>query len=276
MKKFVLLFLLIAPAIALAHVPRYVMNDNLSIHNPFEIKNPTLSQVFYGDLQGTADYFNFSLDKEAEIKIGLLAPINESSFPKAELIAQIGTVQKLSGNFNEIYFEKFGSDYYRKGPEQTFTLSRDNYLIKVDNASSSGRYALVIGVDERFSLIETVRTIFILPIIKQSFFDKPIFEIFGGILGIFLILLTLAYSRKASSFRSKKVYWLGFIITAIAYLILLSYNPFNILGLLGVMLLIASGIAGFLYFYRSVNKIYLFYLQSIIWIIILLLLLSAY
>lgn len=275
MKKIVLCSLFVTAAVlplaASAHLPRYVMGEEISLHSPKEIDSPTVSQVFYGQMKGTPDYYHFKLDQEQEILIGLLTPLNETEFPKAELIAQKGKVRDLVGPFDEAYFEEFGGDYYLRGPEKTFTLPADNYLIKIYNGSSTGRYALVVGNEEKFTISETIATLTLLPIIKQKFFDRPILEMFLAILSFIFVALGLAYSFN----KRWKISWRFFIAGVLTFvfsaILLLIENPFNILGFLKLALFITAVIITGIYLRKKgeVGKV-LTIVQPIIWLLVVL------
>lgn len=273
MKKIVLpslLLFVILPLVASAHLPRYMMGENVSLHSPAEIDNPTVSQVFYGQMQGTPDYYHFYLSQPNDILIGLLTPINETRSPQVELIAQKGKVQNLTGNLTEVYFEKFGNDYYRRGPEKTFSLPADNYLIKVYNASSTGRYALVIGSEEKFSVGEMLKTIFVLPIIKQKFFDQPILELFLASLGLVLLALGLSRTLTSRFQTSFKLFVFGAGLFTLSSVFLLAKNFFNILDWLKlIFLLIALAVSIWYFWKKPLNKKRLLWVQTLLWLLVL-------
>lgn len=237
----------IIPLTASAHLPRYTIGQNISLHNPAEIDEPTISQVFYGQMRGTPDYYHFYLAQPTEIKISLLSPINETEFPQIELIAQSGQTQKLTGSFDKVYFEKFGADYYLKGPQEVFDLSSNNYLIKIHNASNTGRYALTIGQTRKFVLTEEISTFFLLPLIKQKFFGRPIGEMFLATLGFVLMGFAFAFSFGKHWKNSWRFGGASFLALTSSTLLLLIKNPFNILGFPKIILFAITTIATGIY-----------------------------
>lgn len=276
MKKIVLCFLFLfflLPLAASAHLPRYMMGENISLHSPAEIENPTVSQVFYGRMRGTPDYYHFYLSQPSDVLIGLLTPIGENNFPQIELIAQKGKVQNLTGNFDEVYFEEFGGDYYLRGPEKTFSLPADNYLIKVYNASSTGRYALVVGNEEKFSVGEMIKTFFVLPIVKQKFFDRPILELFLSIFGLILILLSFALRNGKSALKS---FFVGISIYVVAAIWLLTTNLFNILGWLKLIVFLIALITSSFYVWKKPESKFLTKpVQIALWLLVLFLTIAS-
>ena len=276
MKKTVLYFLLLfflLPLAASAHLPRYMMGENISLHSPAEIENPTVSQVFYGQMHGTPGYYHFYLSQPSDVLIGLLTPVSETDFPQIELIAQKGKVQNLTGNFDEVYFEEFGGDYYLRGPEKTFNLPADNYLIKVYNASSTGRYALVIGNEEKFSVVEMVKTFFVLPIVKQKLFDRPILELFLSVLGLILILLSFTLRNSRSALKS---FLVGASVYVIAAIWLLTENAFSILGWLKLFVFLIALTTSSLYLWKKPeSKLLAKPVQITLWLLVLFLTIAS-
>ncbi|MDP2909991.1 MAG: hypothetical protein Q8N69_02890, partial [bacterium] len=61
--------LFLFPLFAFAHQPRIVEGNGLT-----QIKNPDISQAFYGDLNGGAHEFEINLPQAKEIYLGILVP----------------------------------------------------------------------------------------------------------------------------------------------------------------------------------------------------------
>ena len=264
-----LLLLFVIPLSASAHLPHYVMNKNISLHNPSEITHPEISQVFYGELGGSDDYFQFRLKQPADILIGLLLPLDETSRPAIELIAQAGNIRSLAGPFDEVIFEQFGGDYYLKGPEKIFDLSADSYLIKVTNASSTGRYALVIGQKEKFSIGELSGAFIQLPLIKNNFFGKPVFALTFSILGSLFILLALALLRHKLKI-AKRLLLAGLVLFITGSIFLFIDNPYNLQGILRIIIAIPAVILTLVAFYKSLyHRKSVQTAQYILWLLVL-------
>ncbi|MEI7620416.1 MAG: DUF2892 domain-containing protein [Candidatus Falkowbacteria bacterium] len=200
-------FLIIFPGIASAHQPRLVKS------NLVEIKNPEISQAFYGELKGVPAEFRIQQSGDFRLYVGLLVP--DVKDVKKDLSVEI-TRMTATGNelvavlngrdFNWTpYFEEFAKDNYFWGPEYQ---SRDSqkgvalkgqlvqggiYNIKVFSPSNRGKYSLAIGDSEVFPIKEMINTALILPGIKSQFFNDSFLTImsspfgWGYVLALYLL-----------------------------------------------------------------------------------------
>lgn len=246
-------------SMAFAHQPR-LASDNSTIANPIVVKNPEISQAFYGKLNGNPAYYKIQSNKQFQLYANILVP----DIPGA--ISQLMSVQitdssgKTIGMLNAKnstwtpYFEEFGGDNYLKGPEFNQTVPAGTYYLKVFNGDNQGRYSLAIGDIESFPPAETLNTLFLLPIIKANIFQVPVAELFIQFLGLilamgtFLVLYVLLIrSRKsiATLETTKTVYiainpimLIGIAITTVMWIFAYSKDTFNILGIIETILLI--------------------------------------
>jgi len=171
-----------------AHQPR-IVNGNFA-----EIKNPEVSQAFYGELKGTSVEFRIEPNKSFKLYVGLLVPdipniqknisaeIYQLKDGKYEIIAFLD-----GSNFNWTpFFEDFAKDNYWWGPEYKASdsikgkelkgklVSAGDYRIKVFSPSNSGKYVLVTGFLELFPFSEIINASIIVPRLKAQFFGYPL------------------------------------------------------------------------------------------------------
>lgn len=194
-----------------AHQPRIVRVSKVII------TQPEISQAFYGELKGFPEEFIIESERDFKLYVGLLLP--DLSKIKKDISAEIYHVRDgeneiiafLDGkNYRwTAFFEKYGKDNYLWGPEfkasdsikgkelKGKTVSSGKYLIKVFNDSNEGKYVLVIGFLEKFPIKEILRTIFIYPHLKATFFNDSLFMMFSS----FYVWLYLSL-----------VYFLSFIV----------------------------------------------------------------
>ena len=246
-------------SMAFAHQPR-LASDNSTIANPIVVKNPEISQAFYGKLNGNPAYYKIQSNKQFQLYANILVP----DIPGAS--SQLMSVQITDSSGKTIgmldaqnstwtpYFEEFGGDNYLKGPEFNQTVPAGTYYLKVFNGDNQGRYSLAIGDIESFPPAETLNTLFLLPIIKANIFQVPVAELFIQFLGLilamgtFLVLYVLLIrSRKsiATLETTKTVYiainpimLIGIAITTVMWIFAYSKDTFNILGIIETILLI--------------------------------------
>ncbi len=254
-----IIVLFLSISIAFAHQPR-LDSANSNITNPIVVKNPEISQAFYGQLNGNPAYFKIQSNKSFRLYANILVPdipgasnhlmslqITDSSGKT------IGLLDAKNSTWTS-YFEEFGGDYYLKGPEFNHTVPAGSYFIKIFNSNNQGRYSLAIGDIESFPPAETVSTLFLLPLIKADIFKVPVAELFVQFLGLILAMGTfivlyvlLIRSRKsiATLEVAKSVYstihpimLIGVAITAVMWILTYYKNTFNILGIIETTLLI--------------------------------------
>ncbi len=253
-----LLIIFLCVSLASAHQPREV-TDTSSIENPIIVSNPEISQAFYGELNGNPAYYQIKSSKEFRLYVNILIPDNPGpkSFISMDILDDSGKVIATFDGQNSTwksYYEKFGGDYYLKGPEFNQTIPAGTYYIKLYNNDNQGLYSLAIGDIESFPADESLNALITLPILKSETFRIPIASLFiqfmGIILamGVFLVLYALIIkSRKSEETLeiTKKVYptinplmWLGISITTIMWL--WTYYPklTNILGGVETLILI--------------------------------------
>lgn len=254
------LLLLISLSFVVAHQPRLETAANVSYENPIVVQNPEISQAFYSQLNGKPDYYRIDSDKSFRLYINLLVPTSpgiNGNFVSAEVLDSTGrSIISVNGTNSswQAYFEEFGGDNYLKGPESTANLQAGTYYIKVFNQENQGKYVIAIGDVESFPLEESFTALFTIPLLKESFFGKPVSTLFFEFLGIILafgsllvLFAMLIKSRKSKEITEltikacaiiKPVMWLGISITTIVWLYVMYKDPLNIMGIVNTIFLI--------------------------------------
>jgi hypothetical protein len=197
MKKKNLVFLLMIFAVfgfagtALAHNPRLVYSLDALPEKPIIINSPDISQAFYGRLKGWEEYFQFNLKTTSSFYWQTMVP-NVKGISKniqADLIDTASTkvIARLDASQGEWkpYHEKFANDDYFAGPSSTITLEPGTYTIKVYNENNEGKYILVVGQKESFTVVEIFKTIVNLPALKV-YFDQSILYSYYNYIGLFM------------------------------------------------------------------------------------------
>ncbi|MFA5747991.1 MAG: hypothetical protein WC872_02645 [Candidatus Absconditabacterales bacterium] len=190
-KKIILcFFLLFFFSFTFAHQPRLIFEKTNSETNPIIIKNPEISQAFYGELKGNPDFYKISSNTGFLLYAQLTSP--DISGAQKNFSAKISSKKKLiklidGKNFQRgNFFEKFAGDNYNQGPEFSKNVESGDYFIQIFNPNNSGKYVLAIGKIESFPLNESISTIKILPKLKTDFFQKPAYTAFFNVIGLFL------------------------------------------------------------------------------------------
>lgn len=201
---------------ALAHQPRIVKG------NYEEITNPEVSQAFYGELRGVQAEYRINSDQEFRLYVGILVP--DIPQVRKDISAEIyrvkdggkDTLALLDGTQFEWtpFFEEFAKDNYFWGPEYKADDSQKgielkgrlvpagDYHIKVFSPSNQGKYSLVVGDLEEFSL-KDIFSIVRVPQIKLKFFGDPLLKVllspfgWGSILVFYLFAFIVGFILRA-------------------------------------------------------------------------------
>jgi hypothetical protein len=188
-----LIFFLVFSASVLAHQPRIVVEDVTVI------RNPEISQAFYGELRGQHDHYNIIEEEGFDLYVSILVP-DIPGIGKDVSVA-IEPIDEVDNNFIyflngtdfqwERYYEEFGGDYYYQGPDIKVKAEPGGYDIHVMSTDNLGKYVLVVGQIESFPIDEFVNTIVTLPELKQEFFEKPWYTAYFNLIGVFLLVMAL-------------------------------------------------------------------------------------
>jgi hypothetical protein len=194
---FGVIFLFISMNFASAHQPRIVMGINNSVDNPTIIKNPEISQAFYGELCGGEDYYRISSEKGFLLYLSILSPDvrNARKDFNVDVIYAGKVIQTLdSGSVVwERFYEEFGGDWYWQGPSFEKETMKGDYIIRVYNDGNRGKYSLAVGKTESFPAGEALNAIVLIPQMKIRFFEGGFYSVFQGIImrGVIVFLLVI-------------------------------------------------------------------------------------
>jgi hypothetical protein len=173
--KIAVVFLFLT-CVLFAHQPRIVEGTGV-----VEIKNPEISQAFYGALSGTPAVFEIKSDAPFRLYAGITVPAIQGA--KTDKSVKV-TVLDSDGVEKEVFFlnasrewkpfyEEFAGDDYFQGPEARVDASAGTYRITVSSPDNTGKYCLAIGETESFGVTDTLNAIVLLPTLKSWFFGKP-------------------------------------------------------------------------------------------------------
>ncbi|NIO44134.1 MAG: hypothetical protein GTN36_01070 [Candidatus Aenigmarchaeota archaeon] len=190
------IFLFFISETAFAHQPR-IVSEQITL-----IRNPEVSQAFYGILKGKPDYYHIDSEKQFNLYVGILVPDIENIDKDVSVKVVLEheheeeheeTEYILNGTDHEwtYYYEEFGGDSYYQGPELKTTAEKGTYIIEVFSQDNDGKYVLVVGEKEEFPLDEFINTIITLPRLKEEFFEKPAYTAFFNLIGLFLLVIVV-------------------------------------------------------------------------------------
>ena len=196
-----------AVTIAQAYQPRLVESGELVL-----IKNPEVSQAFYGELKGREAYYLIELKQAGDLYLQLLVPdlpwISKDKTAGVEYLPELG---ERAVNFAQLdlppeqwkkYFEEYAGDNYWQGPELKKPAEAGYYVVKISSPDNQGKYVLAAGQIEEFPAGEAVKALVTIPLLKKDFFQEPLTQWFNGKIGryaglglIGLLVLGLMFHR---------------------------------------------------------------------------------
>jgi hypothetical protein len=198
----VVLFTLIAAGTVLAHQPRLV-GDRPSI----EVRDPEISQAFYARLAGNPQTYYVRSEAPLRLYVNLLVP----DIPGIETDYEAVIARETEGGGEVLarldgktyawrpFFEPFGGDRYKLGPEFDEQVPAGSYTVVVSSPDNAGKYVLAVGKIEKFPPKEMVRTIVALPKLKKYFGKSP-WTAFFNLSGAFLLVTVGAVAGLAALF----------------------------------------------------------------------------
>ncbi|MEO0114889.1 MAG: hypothetical protein ABIK93_05385 [candidate division WOR-3 bacterium] len=191
--------------------PRLVFDKVLSLVNAEVIRNPEVTQIFYGELVDQSDFYKIKSDKTFDLYLNILVPDDSEAVTDfcIEIYGPNKTITINGGQYDwEKAFDRLTGNNYLKGPSYEETLEKGEYLIQIYNSDNQGKYILVIGENDVFSIPEMIRTILLMPKIK-SFMGKPFITVYFNQVGVILlttllivagIIILLIFYRQSRSF----------------------------------------------------------------------------
>lgn len=161
MKKLFLFVVFFSTALsAEAHVPVLVSLD--SPKDITHIEDPTLSQAFYGHLDGFPHTYEIVATEPFHLFSQILVPDIDSSkniisgiiIKLPEERGRVTEVARLPSKDSawESQYEAFGGDTYRHGPQFETELEPGKYRIEVHTPANTEKYVLVVGKREEMTL----------------------------------------------------------------------------------------------------------------------------
>lgn len=143
-----------------AHVPVLVSQDSLK--DITRIEDPTLSQAFYGQLNGIPHTYEITATEPFHLFTQILVPDIDSSqntisgivIKLPEERGRVTEVSRLPSKDAswEPQYEPFGGDTYRQGPQFETELEPGKYRIEVHTPANTEKYVLVVGKREEMTL----------------------------------------------------------------------------------------------------------------------------
>lgn len=164
-----------------AHQPRLVFLQPAG--QTIEVKNPEISQAFYGMLSGQRDTYHITTNTETLLYVSIVVPDlsgQTTDFTVYIMEGDDAIYTWLEGkNFMRTpFFEPFGGDRYLHWPKREQSVWPGEYNIVVTNEHNQGKYSLAIGKKESFPIPEIVQTYLNMPALKMIFFQKPWYTIY--------------------------------------------------------------------------------------------------
>jgi hypothetical protein len=203
----VFIFLAAAAPVS-AHLP-YLAGDKAEI----AVGSPEISKAYYGWLSGKPAVYSISSPKPFLLYLNLLAPQGDGArLDYSARIYKNGDLLETIEDDDALWlaeYEPFANDYYSKGPEYEARVPAGDYRVEVYNSGNSGNYVLAVGKTEDLSLGQFLRTLAVLPRIKEQFWGKPWWEAYNNLVGLFafvlLVILTVIIYFAASIIKRWKL-----------------------------------------------------------------------
>jgi hypothetical protein len=186
-------FLVIVPAIALAHQPRLVESRQTIV------PEPEISKAYYATLVGEPDTYIIESAMPFDLYVNVLVPdIPNITEQKKDVSAavikdgQTDTPLAVIGGVDakwEKFYEPFGVSTYWRGPEYKARAEAGRYEVRVWSSNNDSKYSLAIGEGEFFDSKEIWNALHLVPQIKSDFFEESPISFIKSPFGYGLIIL---------------------------------------------------------------------------------------
>lgn len=173
---------------AWAHQPRYIKDNQLVL-----IKNPDISQAFYGELKGEPANYLIDLKNAQDLYFQVLMPdlpgIQKDKTVTVDYLPVFGAKPESFLGLDPAstawtpFYEEYAGDHYLTSSSTTKYAAAGYYIIKVSSPDNTGKYVLVVGEKETFPAEEIVKALITIPQLKTEFFNKPLWQSLEGKIG---------------------------------------------------------------------------------------------
>ena len=183
-------FLVIVPAIALAHQPRLVESRQTIV------PEPEISKAYYATLVGEPDTYIIESAMPFDLYVNVLIPdiagqkkdVSAAVIKDGETDTPLAVIGGVNANWEKFY-EPFGVSTYWRGPEYKTRAEAGRYEVHVWSSNNDSKYSLAIGEGEFFNNKEIWNALRLVPKIKSEFFEESPASFIKSPFGYGLIIL---------------------------------------------------------------------------------------
>jgi hypothetical protein len=197
----VLSFLVLLPAIALAHQPR--ITESRETYVP----EPEISKAYYGKLMGEPDTYIIESATPFDLYVNVLVPdipgiteqkkdVSAAVIKDGETDTPLAVIGGVNANWEKFY-EPFGVSTYWRGPEYKTRAEAGRYEVRVWSSNNDSKYSFAIGEGEFFDSKEIWNALRLVPKIKSRFFEESPASFIKSPFGYGLIILMYIFAGIA-------------------------------------------------------------------------------
>ena len=184
--------LILTQSFASGHQTRFIGDQTL-----ISVEAPTISKAYYGRLSGAPAIYRIPPRDSYDLRVSLYIPCVAGA--DQDVVVEIlldgtplATLDGVQYSDWKPFHEPFSGDDFVLGPEFQAQISSGEIEIRVHSPDNMGPYLLAVGEEEAWSLSELVHTLASLPSLKRSYFHKPVWTAYFNLLGLGLLIVTLA------------------------------------------------------------------------------------
>ena len=176
------------------------------------VAEPELSKAYYASLTGSDHSYRIHSSEPFLLYVSVLVPdVEDLPNDLTVKVYELGRKKRLIGEIGgepdtwQPYFEPFGYDHYRAGPEFKNEVDAGDYELVVSCLNDQGKYVLAVGEKDVFNFAEIRSALILIPILKRDFFLSPPYKFILSPFGIILILSIYALAF-GSIFGLRKIF----------------------------------------------------------------------
>ena len=186
------LFFTLGVSMVLAHQPNEVGTSTAIVDT-----EATISKAYYGELVGDPAIYTVVATSSFVLDVNILSPDKPGTRVDFTVMVVRADTQKTITILNDPpvawprWYEDFGGDWYRQGPEFKQQVPAGTYTVTVQNHDNNGQYVLAIGEDEVFPPSTALHTLGELYRVKTAYFGEPWYGIYRGVIGGYLLIASV-------------------------------------------------------------------------------------
>ena len=140
------------------------------------VADTSVRHVYFGELKDESGVVRLSLPEGGNLNLFLLTPTATAPNSRYDAVivsesrGEVTAILESGGLTWELYHDAYIAEDFLKGPELSKVVPPGDYRIVINNPGNQGKFGIVIGSAERFSISDYYALYKLGPTLKRDFF----------------------------------------------------------------------------------------------------------